>query len=126
MPIPGDEVIGFEGEGGRITLHKRDCNAAVSLAPQRGDSIRAVDYLPDETLYSQTIVVTAVDRYHLFIDLVDSITNQLHLAMESFNTTTKDSIVTCTITLGVHSFEELQSIITHISAIEGVDTVQRL
>lgn len=126
MPIPGDEVIGFEGEGGRITLHKRDCNAAVSLASQRGDSIRAVDYLPDETLYSQTIVVTAVDRYHLFIDLVDSITNQLHLAMESFNTTTKDSIVTCTITLGVHSFEELQSIITHISAIEGVDTVQRL
>ena len=126
MPIPGDEVIGFEGEGGRITLHKRDCNAAVSLASQRGDSIRAVDYLPDETLYSQTIVVTAVDRYHLFIDLVDSITNQLHLAMESFNTTTKDSIVTCTITLGVHSFEELQSIITHISAIKGVDTVKRL
>lgn len=126
MPIPGDEVIGFEDSNGHITLHKRDCKEAVSLASQWGESIRAVDYEPDSTLYSQTIVITAVDRYHLFIDLVDSITNQLHLAMESFNTSTKDSIVTCTITLGVHSFEELQSIISHISAIEGVDTVKRL
>ena len=126
MPIPGDEVVGFEDEEGHITIHKRDCKAAVSLASQLGDSIRAVEFEPDGTLYSQTIAVTAVDRYHLFIDLVDSITNQLHLAMESFNTTTLDSIVTCTITLGVHSFEELQSIISHISSIEGVDTVKRL
>lgn len=125
MPIPGDEVVGFEDDEGHITLHKRDCKAAVSLASQLGDSIRAVDYEPDSTLYSQTIVVTAVDRYHLFIDLVDSITNQLKLAIESFNTTTRDSIVTCTITLGVHSFEELQSIIHHISSIDGVDTVKR-
>lgn len=125
MPIPGDEVVGFEDEEGRITLHKRDCKAAVSLASQLGDSIRAVSYEPDNTLYSQTIVVTAVDRYHLFIDLVDSITNQLKLAIESFNTSTLDSIVTCTITLGVHSFEELQSIIRHISSIEGVDAVKR-
>lgn len=125
MPIPGDEVVGFEDEEGRITLHKRDCKAAVSLASQLGDSIRAVNYEPDSTLYSQTIVVTAVDRYHLFIDLVDSITNQLRLAIESFNTSTQDSIVTCTITLGVHSFEELQSIIRHISSIDGVDTVKR-
>ena len=126
MPIPGDEVIGFADERGHITIHKRDCKVAVSQASQHGDCIRAVDYTPDNTLYSQTIVITAVDRYHLFIDLVDSITNQLHLAMESFNTSTKDSIVTVTITLGVHSYEELQSIITHISNIEGVDTVKRL
>jgi len=125
MPIPGDEVVGFEDDEGHITLHKRDCKAAVSLASQLGDSIRAVSYEPDSTLYSQTIVVTAVDRYHLFIDLVDSITNHLKLGIESFNTSTKDSIVTCSITLGVHSFEELQSIIRHISSIDGVDTVKR-
>ena len=46
--------------------------------------------------------------------------------MESFNTTTTDSIVTCTITLGVHSADELQSIISHIATIDGVDEVKRL
>lgn len=127
MPIPGDEVVGFRNSDNRtITLHKRDCPDAVSLASQHGDRICGVDFTPDSTLYSQTIVITAVDRYHLFIDLVDCITNRLLLAMESFNTTTVDSIVTCTISLGVHSAEELQSIITHISSIDGVDEVKRL
>lgn len=125
-PIPGDEVIGFREADGTTTIHRRDCGIAVKMASQMGDNIISVDYEPDGTLYSQTIVVTAVDRYHLFIDLVDCITNDLHLAMQSFNTSTTDSIVTCTIAFGVHSFNELQSIISHISSIKGVDEVKRV
>ncbi|MDE6206574.1 MAG: HD domain-containing protein [Muribaculaceae bacterium] len=126
MPIPGDEVVGFRDDNGEITIHRRDCPDAVSLASQHGDSICSVDYTPDDTLYTQTIVVTAVDRYHLLIDLVDTISNHLHLAIESINTSTADNIVTVTIRLGVHSFDELQSIISSITAIDGVDTVKRL
>lgn len=125
-PIPGDEVVGFEDADGEVTVHKRECDIAIRLASQHGDDIRSVDNTPDGTLYIQTIRVIAVDRYHLFIDLVDCITNTLHLTMESFNTSTADSIVTCTISFGVHSAEELQSIISHISGIKGVDEVKRL
>ena len=125
-PIPGEEVVGFsDPETGEITVHKRDCPTAIRLASQWGDNIVSVNYEADNTLYPETIVVTAVDRFHLFIDLVDCITNQLGLSMDSFNTDTLDSIVTCTISLGVHSFNELQSIMHHISAIPGVDTVKR-
>lgn len=125
-PIPGEEVIGFRHENDEITLHKRNCPIAISLASQKGDDITSVEFSPTETLYPVRIVVTAVDRYHLFVDLVDCITNQLHLTINSFNTTTTDSIVTCEIAFAVHSFGELQTIISHISAIEGVDTVKRL
>ncbi|MDE7393060.1 MAG: hypothetical protein K2M80_01105 [Muribaculaceae bacterium] len=52
-------------------------------------------------------------------------TIRLHLAMTGVNTSTVDSIVTITISLGVHSDDELQSIISSIAAIEGVDTVRR-
>lgn len=123
-PIPGEEVIGFKDDKGEITIHKRDCEVAVRLASQMGDNIVSVDFRPDATLYPVTIVVKAVDRYHLFIDIVDTITNELHLTMNSFNTDTVDSIVTCRISFGVHSFDELQSIISHISAIDGVDEVK--
>lgn len=125
-PIPGEEVVGFsDPETGEITVHKRDCPTAIRLASQWGDNIVSVNYEADNTLYPETIVVTAVDRFHLFIDLVDCITNRLGLSMDSFNTDTLDSIVTCTISLGIHSFNELQSIMHHISAIPGVDTVKR-
>ncbi|MDE6866387.1 MAG: hypothetical protein K2J23_03235, partial [Muribaculaceae bacterium] len=40
-------------------------------------------------------------------------------------TDTVDSIVTCRISFGVHSYDELQRIITHITAIPGVDEVKR-
>lgn len=124
-PIPGEEVIGFREENKRITLHKRDCPAAIRMASQKGDNILSVDYVPDETLYPVEIEVVAVDRYHLFVDLADGITNKLNLSMNSFNTSTTDSIVTCTISVNVHSYDELQTIITHIATIEGVDSVNR-
>lgn len=125
-PIPGEEVVGFKGNDNRVSLHKRDCEIVIKLASQHGDRIRSINFLPDETLYPERIAVRAVDRYHLFIDLVDCITNKLHLNMQSINTTTADNIVTSTISFGVHSFDELQSIIRHISTIPGVDEVKRL
>lgn len=124
-PIPGEDVVGFREESGRIIIHKRDCPTAIRLASKMGDNIVSVDYTPDSTVYPEAVTVTAVDRYHLLIDLVDSITNQLGLTMNSFNTSTSDSIVTCVISFGVHSFQELQEIISHISGIAGVDSVKR-
>lgn len=123
-PIPGEEVIGFKEPNGQITLHKRDCHAAIGRASQWGDTIVEVDFEPSDKLYPVTIVIKAVDRPHLFVDLVDSISNKLQLSMDSFNTSTTESIVTITITLGVHSWDELQSIMTHISSIPSVDEVK--
>lgn len=124
-PIPGEEVIGFKEGNGDITLHKRDCSIAIRLASQQGDSIVSVDFEPTRRLYPVTIIVTAVDRYHLFMDLASCITDDLKLTISSFNTSTVDNIVTCTISLSVHSWIELQSIMSHIAAIDGVDTVHR-
>lgn len=124
-PIPGEEVIGFRQPDRTIMLHKRDCPVVIRLASQHGDNIVSVDFTDaDETLYPVTITVKAVDRYHLFIDLVDCITDTLHLAIDSINTETVDSIVTLKISFAVHSYTELQSIISHISAIPDVDEVK--
>ncbi|MBD5243695.1 MAG: bifunctional (p)ppGpp synthetase/guanosine-3',5'-bis(diphosphate) 3'-pyrophosphohydrolase [Barnesiella sp.] len=125
-PIPGEEVIGFREKDGSITIHKRDCPIAVRLASQQGDDIVSVDFAPDHTLYPVSILVIAVDRYHLLIDLVECITNQLNLSIDGITTASTDSIVKCTITFAVHSFQELQSIISHIARIPAVDEVKRL
>ncbi|MBD5216766.1 MAG: bifunctional (p)ppGpp synthetase/guanosine-3',5'-bis(diphosphate) 3'-pyrophosphohydrolase [Bacteroidales bacterium] len=126
-PIPEEEVIGFRDPDGRITLHKRDCKTAIRLATQHGDDILSVDFEPDhDTLYPVTIAITAIDRYHLFIDIVECITNTLRLTMNSFNTHTVDSIVTITINFSVHSAREVETIIHHVEKIDGVDEVKRI
>ena len=127
-PIPGEEVIGIRSHfrPELITIHKRDCRHAISMASQYGDDVVSVDFNADQSLYPVTLRVRAVDRSHLFVDLVDCITNTFRLWMESFNTKTDRNIVICNIRFGVHSYTELRTIINHISTIDGVDEVRRL
>ena len=126
-PIPGEEVVGFKEADGSITVHKRNCHVAIGLASQQGDSIVPVDYEENTSaLYPVCIQILAVDRFHLLSDMINSITNELHLSIDSLNTSTTDCIVRCTINFGVHSFGELQTIVKHVSAIEGVEEVKRI
>lgn len=124
-PIPGEEVIGFREEDGSVTVHKRDCPSVIKLASQYGDRIESVAFSSDSTLYPVQITVKAIDRYHLFIDLADCISNQLNLSIDSIQTDTVDNIVTINAAFGVHDYNELQSIMTHVASIHGVDEVKR-
>lgn len=126
-PIPGEEVIGFKESDGSITVHKRNCHVVIGLASQQGDSIVPVDYEENSSaIYPVCIQILAVDRFHLLSDMINCITNELHLSINSLNTSTSDCIVRCTIQFGVHSFGELQTIIEHVSTIEGVEEVKRI
>lgn len=123
-PIPGEEVIGFRDKAGELTLHKRDCPVVIRLASQFGDDIESVEYEPDGTLYPVVVTVTTVDRAHLFLDIVDCISTRLKLNIDSFNTSSVDSIVTLEISFGIHSYMELQKIMSHICSIPDVDSVK--
>ncbi len=126
-PLPGDEVIGFKDADGRITLHKRNCPDAIRLASQQGDLIVAVNFEEDATiLYPIRIKVRGVDRYHLLSDLVECITEKLHLSIMSLCTETVDRIAECTIDFAVHSMNELQAAMNMLSAIKGIDEGSRI
>lgn len=126
-PLPGEEVIGFKDEHGRITLHKRNCAKAIRLASRHGDSIVDVDFdSSQDFVYPVSILIKGVDRYHLLSDLVDCITEQLHLYMLRLETTTEDYIASCTIDFLVHSAAELEAAMSRIAAIDSVDEVHTI
>ena len=126
-PLPGDEVIGFKGNDGGITLHKRDCPVAIRLASQHGDSILSQSFPENEAfLYPVRIRIKGIDRYHLMSDLITCITDKLHLTMSALSTENIDRIAVCTIDFSVHSLHELQQAIDNISRIDGIDEVMRI
>lgn len=123
-PLPEDEVIGFKETDGSITLHKRNCPTAIRIASQHGDSIVAVEFEEnDKFLYPVRVQVRSVDRYHLLSDLIDCITERLHLSINKLTTETIDRIAVCSIDFDVHSAGELDTAIKLISTIKGVDEV---
>lgn len=124
LPLPGDEVVGFKDAEGSIVLHKRDCSAAIRLASQHGDSITSVNFEENEAfLYPVRIRVQGIDRYHLMSDLIDCITDKLHLSMSSLSTENIDRIAICNIDFSVHSLSELQAAMESIARINGIDEV---
>lgn len=123
-PLPGDEVIAFKAEGGRLTLHKRNCPTAIRMASQQGDSIITVNFEESENfLYPVRLKIRSLDRYHLLVDLVSCITEKQNLSISKLVTETIDRIVECTINFEVHSVDELRKAMASIAAIESVDEV---
>lgn len=121
-PLPGDEVIGFRDENGRITLHTRNCFTAIRMASRQGDSIVAVNFEPDNRfLYLVRVQIRGVDRYHILSDVVECITDKLKLSIDCLHTETVDRIVECYVDFKVHSREELDNIVALIDSIDGVD-----
>ena len=126
-PIPGEEVIGFKSQRNGITLHKRNCKSAITLASHDGDSIVPVNFEEDpDFLYPVRLVIRGIDRYHLLSDLIECITEQQHLSMADLATNTIDNIAECTIDFAIHSVRELNEAIESISSIEGIDEVYRV
>lgn len=126
-PLPQDEVIGFKSPDGTITLHKRNCPSAIRMASHQGDSIVAVDFKEnDKFQYPVRVQIRSVDRYHLLIDVIDCITERLHLFINKLITETVDRIVITTIDFTVRSAGELDAAIKSIYTIKGVDEVYRL
>ena len=127
-PIPGEEVVGFKNKSNGITtVHTRDCMAAIRNATKEGDTIVDVEFEPNpEILYPVSIRIKAVDRYHLLSDIINCITEELKLSIDSLNTTTKDAIVNTTIVFSVHSYDELHSIIAQIRQVPGIEEVGRI
>lgn len=125
-PMPGDEVIGFKLTDKTVEVHRRDCPVAISRASQEGDRVVAVDFKPDNTVYPIRLHLLAVDRYHMLSEIVDCVTSHLQLPIEGVSTQVDNHIVGCDLDFSVHSYDELQTAIDSLNAIDGVDEVWRV
>ena len=55
-PIPGDSVVGFLGPDGSVTVHKKSCPVANSIAAKHGDRIVVPEWKNGETATSSFLV----------------------------------------------------------------------
>lgn len=126
-PLPGDEITGFKTKEGKIVVHKRNCPLAISRSAKEGDSIVNVDLpiLPNRT-YPTNIEINSIDRDGLLMDLVDVISNNLHLSIDSLYTETVDYIVTTKVRMQVPSAFELSEAMRIIEQVRGVEEVRAL
>ena len=126
-PIPGDDILGYIDNKGRIEIHKRACPVANRLKSSYGNRILDAKWdMHGKMLFDATIEIRGIDRHGLLRDVAEVISGQLNIDMRKLVISGDDGVFDGTIELRVHDRNETQGIIDKLKDIDGIHEVQRI
>lgn len=125
-PIPGDHVIGFRREDGKIEIHKATCPKADSMASKYGDRIVLPKWIVDTyAAFPVRLQMTGIDRMGLMHEISGSISKEQKISFKSININTHDGIFEGYMDIWVHDLQTLDSVISLLSSINGIQNIKR-
>lgn len=126
-PAPPDEIAGFVTKGRGISVHRQSCAAYKNLAQMHPDKIVSTQWSASKTdqVFPIDVEIMARDRNGLLRDVSEAFSrNKLNVI--GVNTLTKDSLATMRFTVEIKQVEDLPRVISNLSEIKGVFSVNRL
>ena len=126
-PIPGDEVLGFLDETGKMYIHKVDCPEAALLKTSYGKRLYSATWNTHRVQsFVETIELKGIDKFGVFIRVLQAITTDFHINMRAINISSEDGIFKGTMELYVYDRCELEDLLKAIRKIENIKEVQRV
>ncbi|WP_304058979.1 bifunctional (p)ppGpp synthetase/guanosine-3',5'-bis(diphosphate) 3'-pyrophosphohydrolase [Hoylesella loescheii] len=126
-PIPGDDILGYIDNKGRIEIHKRACPVANRLKSSYGNRILDAKWdMHGKMLFDATLEIRGIDRHGLLRDVAEVISGQLNIDMRKLIISGDDGVFDGNIELRVHDRNETQGIIDKLKDIDGIHEVQRI
>ncbi len=127
-PIPGDSVIGFLASDGTVTVHKRTCEVANSLASKFGDKIVIPIWEKAKKQNLSFLVrlsLQGFDRIGMINDITRYISFVMSVNIRKFCLGTEDGVFEGYIDLYVHDMGDLDKLVKRLQKIEGIQSVIR-
>ena len=125
-PIPGDSVVGFLASDGTVTVHKKTCSIANSIAAKHGDRIvmPVWDKAADQSFLVR-LSLKGLDRIGIINEISRYISLVMSVNIRKFCLGTDEGIFEGYIDLYVHDKEDLEKLIKKLNKIEGIQSVVR-
>ena len=125
-PIPGDSVVGFLASDGTITVHKKSCGTANSIAAKHGDRIVQTQWEQDaDQSFLVRLSLKGYDRIGIINEISRYISLVMNVNMRRMYLNTEDEVFDGYIDLYVHDKDDLEKLIRRLSRIEGIQSVVR-
>lgn len=125
-PIPGDPVIGFLSPDGVVTVHKKSCQVANTLAATSGDSIVVPKWEADEmNAFPARISVTGIDRVGLLNEITKYVSVIMKVNLRRLVFESQDSIFSGEMDLMVHEKADLERLLKMLQKIDGIQKIIR-
>ncbi len=125
-PIPGDPVIGIKSPDGTVTVHKKSCPVADSIASKHGDWVVVPKWDDDEAqAFPVRLSIKGLDRVGLLNEISRYISLVMGVNMRKVYLSTDGGIFSGYIDLYVHDREALERMIRRLNSIDGIKSVVR-
>ena len=127
-PIPGDPVVGFKAPDGTITIHKKSCPVAESIAALHGDWVvvpKWLEHAAEDNSFLVRLSLRGIDRVGLLNEISRYLSLVMGVNMRRLNLSAESGLFEGYIDLYVNSREILEKMIRKLSSIEGIDNVSR-
>ncbi len=126
-PIPGDSVVAFIADDGTVTIHKKSCPEANTLASKEGDKIVPARWSKHFIMsYLARISLNGIDRVGIINEITRVISLVLGVNMRKILIESHDGIFEGNIELYVHNTDDLDSLIKSLGKIKGMESVKRI
>ena len=126
-PIPGDEVLGYKSDDGRMYIHKIDCPEANLLKTSYGKRIYSATWNTHRVQsFVETIELKGIDKFGVFISVLNIITKEFHINMRAINISSEDGIFKGTMEIYVYDRKELDALLKAVKKIDDIKEIKRV
>jgi len=122
QPVPGDAIVGYITVGRGVTIHRQDCNTAVTLSDREPERLIEVNWgsRPNYS-YPVDVMISAYDRPGLLRDITVVLANDKVNVLSMHTRVSKDEyLASILLTVEVPSLDSLGRVLARVNQLPNV------
>ncbi|MBD5218949.1 MAG: bifunctional (p)ppGpp synthetase/guanosine-3',5'-bis(diphosphate) 3'-pyrophosphohydrolase [Bacteroidales bacterium] len=125
-PIPGDEVLGFITDDGRVEIHAVDCPQAQVLKAGFGTRIVATRWADVAQEFTAHVHIEGIDRRGILQELTQLISSHMGIDMRKLEIEASGEVFHCDLWVRVGDADVVEALCRHTTEINGVTSAARI
>ncbi len=127
-PIPGDDIVGHRNANDNVVIiHKSRCPNAVKLVSAHANLLIQAKWTTYKILsFLARITIRGIDKFGIYNNITNVICKELNVNIRAINIASHDGIFEGTIDLYVHNAKDLNTLLSNLMNVKGVESVTRV
>ena len=125
-PIPGDDVLGYITDDGRVEVHSLDCPRAQILKAGFGPRIVAARWENAGGKFMVHVHIEGIDRHGILQELIQMISTHLAIDIRKLDIEASHEVFTADLWVRVAGVDVVRDLCAKIMTIQGVKSATRI
>jgi len=126
-PIPGDDVLGYIDENGKVIIHQQECPVAAKLKSSYGNRILATTWDTGKTLtFLVYVQINGIDGLGVLNDITQVLSRRLNVNIQKLTIESEAGIFTSKVQLYVHDVNDVRLICNELLRLPNIKAATRV